>query len=95
MFPVANNGTLLACISTKQVKELPREAWGDKTVKDIASPCSSDNSIDKKTEAVKALSLMNRSENSRLLVTEGDRLVGVVTLKDLLKFIALKVELED
>jgi len=30
---------------------------------------------------------------SRLLVAEGDRLLGILTLKDLLAFFSLKVEL--
>jgi CBS domain-containing protein len=37
---------------------------------------------------------MQRSGSSRLLVTEGDRLVGIVSLKDLLRFLDLKLELE-
>lgn len=37
---------------------------------------------------------MNRTGHSRLMVLEGERLVGIVTLKDLLKLIALKLDLE-
>jgi CBS domain-containing protein len=37
---------------------------------------------------------MHQSENSRLLVMEGTKLVGILTLRDLMKFLALKVELE-
>jgi Zn-dependent protease len=46
------------------------------------------------TDAMEALSLMNRTGSSRLMVLEGDRLAGVISLKDLLKFLELKVELE-
>jgi hypothetical protein len=34
-------------------------------------------------------------ESSRLLVIDGDHLVGIVSLKDLLRFLNLKLELED
>ena len=37
---------------------------------------------------------MQRTGSSRLLVTEGDRLLGIVSLKDLLRFLDLKLELE-
>jgi CBS domain containing-hemolysin-like protein len=37
---------------------------------------------------------MNASGLSRLMVAEGDRLVGVVALKDLLALLAAKVDLE-
>jgi CBS domain-containing protein len=52
------------------------------------------NSISPDTDAIKALSLMNQTGSSRLLVTEGDRLAGVITLKDMLKFLSLRVELD-
>lgn len=31
----------------------------------------------------------------RLMVVEGDRLLGIVTLKDLLEFLSSKVDLEE
>jgi high-affinity K+ transport system ATPase subunit B len=37
---------------------------------------------------------MNRTGSSRLMVTEGSRLAGIIRLKDMLKFLELKVELE-
>ena len=54
-----------------------------------------DNVIGPGGDAIKALSIMSRTGNSRLMVVEKGRLLGVVTLKDLMKFLALKVELED
>jgi CBS domain-containing protein len=46
-------------------------------------------------DAMEVLSLMSRTKNTRLLVTEGERLVGVVTLRDLLAFLSVKLHLED
>jgi CBS domain-containing protein len=37
---------------------------------------------------------MHRNGVSRLMVVEGDRLLGVVTLKDMLNFLSLKMNLE-
>ena len=37
---------------------------------------------------------MNRTGSSRLMVTEGNRRAGIISLKDMLKFLELKVELE-
>jgi hypothetical protein len=37
---------------------------------------------------------MRLTGSSRLLVAEGDRLVGILSLKDLLSFLHLKIELE-
>ena len=94
MFPVMAGEKLAGCITTRQVKEIPREAWDRETIREAASPCSPDNTISPGTDAIKALGMMNQSGVSRLLVVENGRLVGLVSLKDLLDFFSLKVELE-
>jgi Zn-dependent protease/predicted transcriptional regulator len=95
MFPVVENGDrLVGCVTTKQIKEIPREEWSEKKVGDVVEQCTVENTIGTRTDAVKALSAMHRSKNSRLMVVEGGRLVGVVALKDMLAFLSLKMDLE-
>jgi CBS domain-containing protein len=95
MFPIAeDHEKLLGCISTKELKEIPREEWGRRTVGEVATKCSAENTIDPQADATQALSLMARTGSGRLIVVEGNRLVGVITLKDMLKFLSLKMELE-
>lgn len=95
MFPVVDGSDhLLGCVTMKQVKEIPREDWIRKTAGDMAAGCSPENTVTPETDAMEALALMNRTGSSRLMVLEGDRLAGVISLKDMLKFLELKVELE-
>ncbi len=95
MFPVMADDRLMGYITTRQVKEVPREDWERETVGHLAAPCSAENTITPDTDAVKALARMNQTGSSRLLVIDRGHLVGIVTLKDLLNFISLKVELEE
>ena len=96
MYPVvADSDKVEGCVTTKQIKGVPKEEWNRRKVGEIAVPCSRDNSISPDSDAIKALSMMNRTGASRLLVTEGDRLAGVITLKDMLDLLSLRVELED
>ncbi len=95
MFPVLDNGKLSGCVTTRQVKEIPREEWSQRVVGDLMGQCSEENTITPDTDSMKALSIMRKSDASRLLVVDGDRLVGIVSLKDMLKFLSLKVELEE
>jgi Zn-dependent protease/CBS domain-containing protein len=95
IFPVMSGDRLVGCVTTRQVKEIPREEWGRETVRQAATPCSAENTISPDTDAVKALAMMSQGGVSRLMVVEGGHLVGLVTLKDLLDFFSLKVELED
>jgi CBS domain-containing protein len=94
MYPVTQNSHLIGCISSKQIAGIPRDQWKRLTVRDVATPCSSENTVRVDADALAALSLMNRTGHSRLMVLDGERLVGIVTLKDLLKLIALKLDLE-
>jgi CBS domain-containing protein len=50
-------------------------------------------SIPPDADALRALAQMQQTGSSRLLVTDGDRLVGIVSLKDLMQFLDLKLEL--
>ncbi|MBN1360446.1 MAG: site-2 protease family protein [Sedimentisphaerales bacterium] len=95
MFPVSNGAGLSGCVTTRQIKDIPRDEWQRHTAGEILEPCSPDNTITPDTDALKALALMKRSDKSRLLVAEGDRLLGVLTLKDMLKFLSLKMDLEE
>jgi Zn-dependent protease/predicted transcriptional regulator len=94
LFPVVDEGRLVGCISTQQIKELPRSEWERQSVGAISTPCSELNTIGPHHDATEALSRMSRTGLSRLMVVDKGHLVGIITLKDLLRFLALKVELE-
>jgi CBS-domain-containing membrane protein len=95
MFPVVHNGDMLGCVSTRRVKEIPRDEWNRRRVDEIAEPCSPENTISPETDALKALATMHRTGASRLMVVEGGHLAGIVSLKDLMNFIAMKIDLEE
>jgi len=96
LFPIVDDrDRLLGCVSPRQVKDAPQEEWSTRVVAEVASNCSSENSTSPETDIIEALAAMRRSNVSRLLVVEDNRLAGILTLKDLLDFLALKVELEN
>lgn len=94
VYPVVSNGSL-SCVTTRQVKEVPREEWERRRVYEVATSCSTENTIRADDDAMRALSKMNRTGNSRLLVTEDGHLVGIIALKDMLEFLSLKIDLEE
>jgi CBS domain-containing protein len=95
LFPVTENGHLLGCVSTAQIKNLPENEWQQHTVGEIAGRCTAENTVSPETDAIEALAKMNRTGGSRLMVVDRGNLVGILTLKDLMKFMSLKVELEE
>jgi CBS domain-containing protein len=97
MFPVVNDaGRLLGCVTTQQIRGLPRDEWDSQTVGAIAEACEpGNNTVAADADALRALSQMSRTHVSRLMVVDGDRLLGILSLKDLLQFFAFKMELEE
>jgi predicted transcriptional regulator len=95
MFPVMDEDRLLGCITTRQVKEIPREEWDRWTVGDRLNRCGDNNTISPGAGAMQALSLMGKTGNSRLMVVKDGRLVGIVSLKDIMGYLSSKMELGD
>ncbi len=93
MFPVMDNDRLLGCITTRRIKEIPREEWDRLTVGERLDRCSDANTIGPAAGALQALSLMGKTGNSRLMVVKEDRLVGIVSLKDIMGYLSMKMEL--
>lgn len=94
MFPVVQDGQLIGCVTMKQLRDVPREEWEHQTAQSLAVPCSAENTISPEVDAAHALSRMRGQEIQRLMVVDDQRLLGVVTLKDLLHFLALKLEFD-
>jgi Zn-dependent protease len=95
MYPVVEGGKLIGCITSRQVKDIPRDQWTSRAVGNVASQCSHENTIDPAADALKALSVMSRTGNSRLMVVDDGRLVGIITLNDIMGFISIKLELDE
>jgi CBS domain-containing protein len=96
MFPVVDDsGRLIGCVRTRRLRELPREEWDRQTAGAIAERCSAENTLPSHVDALRALTQMSRTGASRLMVVEGDHLLGVLSLQDLLRFLSLKLELEE
>ena len=95
MLPVVDSDLLMGCISFEQIKQIPREEWRLRLVSEVMRPCSPEIIVTPQTDAVQVLSKANRNGMSEFLVVDGGRLVGMVSLKDLLKFLSLKMELEE
>jgi Zn-dependent protease len=94
MFPVVENGRVVGLVSTEQVKRVPRERWDALTVKEIMEPCTAENAISPNTDALEAWTHMSRTGKSRLLVMQDGRLIGILSLRDLMQFLSLKFDLE-
>lgn len=94
MFPVVENGRVVGLVSTDQVKAVPKDQWETLTVAQVMEPCTAENTVGPNTDALEAWAHMNRTGKSRLLVMQDGRLIGILSLRDLMQFLSLKFDLE-
>lgn len=95
MYPVVDDGHLMGCVTLSQVKSVPMEERDRHYVRELAEECSEKNTIGPDDDAMKALTTMSQTQSSRLMVVEGNRLVGVISLKDMMGLLSLKIDLEE
>jgi hypothetical protein len=83
-----------SCIHARQNNSVSQQEWHHSRGNPLLIPLNDENTIAPDTDVMQALALMNRTGNSRLIVKADNRLVGIVALKDILKFLSLKLDLE-
>ncbi len=95
LFPVVDRTALAGSVTARRLYEIPQSDWERMTVGEIAVPLSPEITIGPDVDAVRALGIMSRSANSRLLVVENGLLVGIITLKDIMELFSSKLDLGD
>jgi Zn-dependent protease/CBS domain-containing protein len=93
-FPVVADGRLVGYIETPALAEISRLDWPRYPVRDFMDDDLEALTISPDADVLDALGKMQRGRFGHLLVTVGDRLVGVVSLNDLLSFLNLRLDLE-
>ncbi|TVS16461.1 MAG: site-2 protease family protein [Gammaproteobacteria bacterium] len=93
-YPVMQDGRLVGRVRTRDVKQVPREDWPHNTVERIMQPCEPHHLASPDEDAQQVLQKMQRGSSGQIIVADGDQLVGIVTLADLLNHLALRRELE-
>lgn len=93
LFPVVDGGRLVGAVSTLDVGRLPRERWGAETVAAIMQPCTPQNTVAADADVASALATMQTQKVGRLVVVDGGRLVGVLALSDVMRLLAVQLDL--
>jgi Zn-dependent protease/CBS domain-containing protein len=94
LYPVLEKGKLVGSISFNEIRNIEKEKWPSLQVGQVMNTSLSDFVVDVNTDVMKVLRIMQSQKNSRLLVTDHDDLYGIITLKDIMNIISLKLSLE-
>ena len=95
LFPVVDDKRLLGCVNVDKLKSIPAGDWATTAVSELMEPCSVDNTVGADTDTMELLSgILQPGGRARFMVVEDDRLIGIISLKDLLELISLKLQIE-
>ncbi|MEE4361002.1 MAG: site-2 protease family protein [Pseudomonadales bacterium] len=94
MFPVVDGERLVGRVRVRDVRTMPHDVWRQSRVSEIMVPCDETNTVAPDTDTQQALNRMQTLEGGQLLVADGPRLVGILTLRDLVAHLAIRQEIE-
>jgi Zn-dependent protease len=89
-FPVIDNGKFLGILTLKEVKNVPREDWGKVKVSSIFVPHDKKWEISPDADVVKALELMIKEDKGRIVITERDKIIGLITRNGIAQYVQIK-----
>ena len=87
--PVVEQGSVIGQIDAARMREVPRADWGTIRVAEVMAPLGADDLIAPRTTAEEALQRLSKGPHRKLIVAEGRRLRGVLSLRDLMGHIAV------
>ncbi len=92
--PVVENDVLLGHIDTAVLGGLDRENWANTRVGDVFVGLTDDVTVDPDMAVQDLMSRIAKHRQRKFLVVEDQRLLGVITLVDLLEYLNLSQQLE-
>lgn len=92
-FPVVRDGALVGLITIHDVKEVARDRWAGVAVEEAMTPLAESARVSPDADAFEALMTMLERDEGRMLVVEGEVLVGIVSRKDIFDFVEMRNEL--
>ncbi len=90
LFPVVEGGRLVGTIRTRRLTEVPRAEWSRHHVGELTQPITSEDVVRPGESAELALQRMQRNGRGQVLVVDDGRLLGILTLQDLLEHLAIR-----
>lgn len=91
VFPVVHGGTLVGCVAGQDLSAVERDQWGRHKVAEVVHACPAVGTVAPDTDAAEALRRLAEQGQQRLLVVEGGQLVGVLTQRDLLRDVSVRI----
>jgi len=76
--------------SLKEFKNVPREDWARVMLSEISVPHEKRWKLYPDVDVMKALELMIKEDKGRIVVTEKDRIIGLITRNGIARYVQIK-----
>jgi len=80
-------------VTLTAVTQIPRDKWDWTSVSEVMTPWSSLTRVEARTDLLDALRIMEENKFSHMPVVDNDRLVGLLTRDEIIRFLRLRAEL--
>jgi CBS domain-containing protein len=90
---VTDDGEIKGIMTIHSVKDVPRDRWADTNVSEAMVPLKSDLVVNPQTDILEALAQMAGNGIGRLLVTQGGKLVGIISQRDVIRLFEVREDL--
>jgi Zn-dependent protease len=90
---VVDDNALLGIVTLTDIKELERERWPETSVREIMTGRDALYSVTPDAQLVAALERMVQHDLNQMPVLDGDRLVGMVSRSDFMRYLQMREEL--
>jgi len=94
LVPAMADGRVVGVVDVRAAKAVPRQEWETRHIAEIMTALAAESTIGIGADAGAALAQMQRTGQARLLVMDGPRLVGILSLSDMLRMISLRLDLD-
>ena len=88
--PVLDDGRFLGILTLKEVKNVPREDWGRVKVSEVFVPHDKKWEVPLDADVIRALELMIKEDKGRIVVTERDKIIGLITRNGIAQYVQIK-----
>ncbi len=91
--PVVENGELVGLITLADVREVPQQQWGEVPVKDVMKRTTELHTVSPDSDLGQVLRSMAEEDINQLPVVVGNRLVGLLSRSQIMRFLQVREEL--
>ncbi len=93
LFPVYNRDEFIGTVSLDGVKDIAKDLWGFKQVRDIMTPLEFVPCLQPSDDASEVLTRMISANIEQMPVVENGKLMGLVSRRDIMNFFKIKSDL--